>query len=288
MRQALLFFVFLLYGVLPAGAQLSVRALVDSPQAFIGSPVTLRLQAGNLPAGSGITFPQFGEKIGELEVISKGDIDTLQSGGSIILEQKITLMGFDSGLFTIPEQSFTLAGSVVSTDPAFIYYTPLPVDTTAPIRPIRDIVAAPPFRFGWLKWVLIGLGGLLLIALIVWLWKKYKKSRPLYRQRPVVNTAEALRSLGEANLATRPYYTQLAQILRDALEQKWEAPVRRQTTAQTLVQGKSQLKPEALSLLQSLLTEADAVKFARQERSEEEKKRALSQALELVQKAQLP
>jgi hypothetical protein len=288
MRQVLFLFVLLLCGALPTGAQPLVRALVDSPRAFVGSPVTLRLQAGDLPAGSRITFPKLGDKLGELEVVSQSGIDTLQTTGSVTLEQEITLLGFDSGLFTIPAQSFTLAGGAVSTEPAFIYYTPLPVDTAAPIRPIRDIVAAPPFKFGWLKWVLLGLGGLLLIVLIVWIWKKYKKSRPLYKQRPVVNTAEALRSLGEANLATQPFYTQLAQIMRDALGQKWETPVRRQTTAQTLAQGRSQLKPEALSLLQTLLTEADAVKFARQERSEAEKQGALSGALELVQKAELP
>ncbi len=288
MRQALFFFLLFLCGVLPAVAQPGVRALVDSPQAFIGSPVTLRLQAGNMPAGSTVTFPQFGDKIGELEVVAQSGIDTLKSGGSLILEQKITLMGFDSGLFTVPEQPFTIAGGTLLTEPTFIYYTPLPVDTTAPIRPIRDIVAAPPFKFGWLKWVLIGLGGLLLIALIIWLWKRWKKSRPLYKQRPVINTAEALRSLGEANLATRPFYTQLAQILRDALGQKWDTPVRRQTTAQTLAQGRGKLDASVFALLQSILEEADAVKFARQERSEEAKKSSLAQALELVKNAQLP
>lgn len=288
MRQALLLFFLFGAGLLPAGAQPSVRALVDSPRAFLGNPVTLRLQATDVPAGSALIFPQLGAEIGGLEILSTGRIDTTKSGGSVVLEQKVTLLGFDSGLFTVPAVSFTVGGQVLATNPALIYYTPLPVDTTAPIRPIRDIVAAPPFKFNWLRWVLLGLAGLLLIGLLLWLWRKYKKPKPLYRQRPVVNTAEALRSLGKANLPTKPYYTQLTQILRDALGQKWEVAVRRQTTAQTVAQGKTQLQPEALSLLEHLLTEADAVKFARQDKSEEEKQRALARALELVQKAQLP
>ena len=288
MRQVLLLFFFFTAGWLPAIAQPVVEALVDSPRAFLGSPVTLRLQAREVPAGSALAFPSLGATIGELEVLSTSGIDTVKAGGSTVLEQKVTLIGFDSGLFTVPAVGFNVAGQVLATQPALVYYTPLPVDTTAPIRPIRDIVAAPPFKYGWLKWVLLGLGALLLIALLLWLWKKYKKSRPLYRQRPVVNTAEALRSLAAANLATKPYYTQLTQILRDALGQKWEAPVRRQTTAQTLAQGRTQLHPDAWGLLQTLLTAADGVKFAQQEKSDGEKQTVLALALELVQKAQLP
>lgn len=288
MRQTFLIFAFLLCGLVPAVAQPVARAIVDSPQAFIGSPVTLRLQVGNLPAGSSVKFPRLEGKIGELEIVAQSTIDTLKLGANTVLEQKVTLMGFDSGVFAVPAYGFTVDQHLYPTQPTFIYYTPLPVDTTAPIRPIRDIVAAPPFKAGWLKWVLWGLGGLLLIALLIWLWRSYKKAKPLYKQRPVVNTAEALRSLGEANLATRPYYTQLAQILRDALGQKWGAPVRRQTTAQTLVQGRGKLDAPVFALLQSILEEADGVKFARQEKSDGEKQQTLSGALELVQKANLP
>ncbi len=291
MRKRLLSAVLFCLAFLAAGslwAQPTVRAAINTPIAFIGSPVHLLLQVNDVPAGTSFTWPRIPETIGGLEIVARGNTDTIKTGANLRLEQQITLLGFDSGLFTIPPQNFKISGRELATGPVTVYYTPLPVDTAAPIRPIRDIIAAPPVTINWLFWIAVGAGALLLVLLFFWLWKKYRKSRPLYKQRPVVNTADALRALGAANLATRPFYTQLSQLLRDALSQKWEVPTRRQTTAQTLAQGKSRLDTETLNLLEGLLTEGDTVKFAKAEKSVSDAQAALSRALKLVQKAELP
>ncbi len=268
MKKGLLFLLLLLAAhALEADAQYRAQATLDSAEALIGSPLRLRLDIGPLPTGTPVQWPQMPDSFRALARAGAAQTDTVVSGNEVRYLREYPFVGLDSGKFEVPPLSFQVGGQTVQTASASIHLYPPDVDTTKPIDPIRDIIAAPGYA-NWKPWA-IAAGVLVLLALVAWLWLRRKK-KPV--AAPVVKIppqgfASLLRQLEAEQLPQkgeyRQYYTRLTDILRDAIAVKTGLHVREMTSAQLLRKTGKSLNELSHQQLRALLQEADAVKFAK-------------------------
>lgn len=268
MKKGLLFFLLLALWCVPkADAQYRAQATLDSAEALIGSPLRLRLDIGPLPAGTPVEWPQMPDSFRALARAGEAKTDTVGAGGEVRYLREYPFVGLDSGNFEVPALSFRVGGQAVQTAPASIHLYPPDVDTSKPIDPIRDIIAAPAY-VNWKPWA-IAAGVLVLLALAAWLWLRRKK-KPV--AAPVVKIppqgfasllkeleAEGLPQKGEYRL----YYTRLTDILRDAIAVRTGLHAREMTSAQLLRKTGKTFNELSHQQLRAILQEADGVKFAK-------------------------
>jgi hypothetical protein len=271
-------------------AQQGVQVTLDSLQAAIGSPLKLRLDVGPVAAGTAIQWPQIPDSFGALVRTGTEQADTVTVNGEVRYLRTYPFVGLDSGIFNVPALSFAISGRPVQSAPLSIYLYPVEVDTTQPIDPIRDIIAAPQ-PFNWRPWA-IGLLIAAMVAILAWLLFRKKKSRPAPAViAPPHGFAQLLRELQAEGLPQRGeyrmFYTRLTDILRDALAIKGGFKTREITSAQLLRRSGKILEPMPLEQLRAILAESDAVKFAKLHPTLEQQDTILHTALAFLQNARI-
>lgn len=284
-----LLFLMLLFAPLVKG-QAPVRVSMDSTQALIGSPLTLRLDAGPLPEGTAVQWPQIPDSFRALARAGEPKTDTVATGGQVRYLREYPFVGLDSGIFQVPALTFDVGGQSVQSAPVSVYLYPMDVDTTKPIDPIRDIIAAPDY-VNWKPWA-IGLGVALLVALLLWIWLRRKKkvASPL-PQMPPKSFMVLLKELEAEGLPQRgeyrQFYTRLTDIVRDAVAVKGGFKTREITSAQLLRRSGKVLEGLPQQQLRAILQEADAVKFAKLQPNLTQQETVLQTAYAFVQNLKL-
>lgn len=284
-----LLFLVLLFAFTGKG-QSPVRVSMDSTQALIGSPLTLRLDAGPLPAGTEVQWPQVPDSFRALARTGEPKTDTVETGGQVRYLREYPFVGLDSGIFEVPALTFGVGGQTVQSAPVSVYLYPMDVDTTKPIDPIRDIIAAPDY-VSWKPWA-FGLGVALLVALALWMWLRRKKKAPSpLPQMPPKGFMVLLKELEAEGLPQRgeyrQFYTRLTDIVRDAVAAKGGFKTREITSAQLLRRSGKVLEGLPQQQLRAILQEADAVKFAKLQPNLTQQETVLQTAYALVQNLKL-
>lgn len=253
----------------------SAFARLDTNAILLGQQVKLKISyQGN--SKSKLVFPSVADTFSNLEVVERLPIDTIiKDGGSLSLSQTLTITGFDSGYHVILPFEFLILGPK-STDTTKLFTQPLllsvqsvPVDTTKSIKDIKNIEAVPFSIWDHLGWIILAIGAF--VGFI--LWKKFgsklKSNKPAIVQTPPIPCHEkALKELDELNKKQlwqngfyRQYQTELTDILRTYISERWDVGAMEMTTDEILV----------LSFIQSNETDgigyvlrlADMVKFAK-------------------------
>lgn len=275
-----------------------VSARLDSSGILIGQQFHLYLEAQAPAAGTNIVWPQVPDTFNHLMVVTRGQIDTVRQQNLATYRQSITLTGFDSGIWKIPAFPFrvlTAAGQVspdsVSTDSLQIYVNTVPVDTTKPFKPIKEIRQVP-FNI-WDYWYVL-LGVLVLVLVIIaWIWyrRKHRKTEvlpPAPLVPPYETAMKELHTLEEEKLwqqgSVKEYYTRMTDILRRYIERQFRIPAMEQTSDELLdnIRPVTQLNQQKDSLKYILQT-ADLAKFAKLQPAQEEHEGCLRKAYELLE-----
>jgi len=219
----------------------SVFARLDTNAILLGQQVKLKITyQGNTK--SKVVFPAVADTFSNLEVVERLPIDTLKNEGeSLSLTQTFTITGFDSGYQVILPFEFLLLG-------------PKSTDTSKILT------------LGWIILAIVAFVGFIL-------WKKFgsklKSNKPTIAPSPSIPCHEkALTALDELNKKQlwqhgqyRHYHTELTDILRAYISERWDVGAMEMTTDEILV----------LSFIPSYETDgigyvlrlADMVKFAK-------------------------
>ena len=287
-------FLYLCLAAQSQSAVSRVEASIDTTHIRIGEQFRLTFSA-KLNEGTSVRFPLLTDTFSDFEVVKKGTIDTVVAENQEKrLRQELTLTSFDSGYHVIPPMPFVFKNGssedTVLSEAMLLTVTTVAVDTTQEIKAIKDIVAVP---FPWQDYIVYILPALLLVALGVYLWRRYNTSKPLIPRyvapkRPAHEIAlESLRRIEEEKIwqqgLVKKYYSEVTDTLRQYIEGRFNMPAMEQTTPEIIDQfGRSVARPQETEILEFILRLADMVKFAKVIPLPPENEKIMQQAVNFV------
>lgn len=275
----------------------SVSAKLDSTQIKIGEQFHLLLEASSDSLAQWV-WAEVPDSFDHLQVVDRGKIDTLRAQGKQVFQQRITLTGFDSGYWQVPAFDFkiitadTAAGAgVMHTDSLQIVVNTVPVDTTKPFKPIKQIRGVP---LNLLAYWPYALGALILLLLVLWLvfFRKPKENKPqevaVPRDPPYEEAIKSLKDLESEKLwqqhQVKDYYTRLTDILRRFIERQFGVNAMEQTSDELLQKIRPVTKlNQQQNNLRYILQTADLAKFAKLEPQEEAHEASMKKAYEVLE-----
>ncbi len=279
-----------------AFAQVKATAKTDAKQIEIGDQFHLFLEV-QVPNGSGkLSWAKLPEMQG-LEIVDTGTVDSALNGKDLIYKQKLTLTGFDSGIYVIPAFDFPVvepSGNVVNiqTDTLSLVVQTIPVDTTAAIKPIKDIEEVERDWWVYWPWFLAGLAAcVVLVFLLIRIFKAISRKRkaPKNVEKPDQKALRLLQELKtmplEGEDGQKQYFSMLTQVVKDYIEARYGISIAEMTTDELLKVAKqnSELRPLRTEL-KLIFRTADLAKFAKATPGTEAQDLCLDAAVLLVRK----
>ncbi len=277
--KRLVLFTVLIFVSLYAVAQgdATATARLDVRQILVGDQAKLFLEVRHNPSSVKIQWPTILDSFNKLEVVEKGKIDTIKQGGFITYKQKLLVTGFDSGLFNIPPFQFAVipnngAATVLTTDSFQLLVQTVAVDTTKAFKPIKSIIFV---KFNWLDYLWYIIAAIVLVVLTaigVVYYMKHKKpvvkepkqpKIPLQDQVLAKLTELEAKELWQKN-QVKEYYSELTDIVRGYIEERFKTPALELTTDDLLYKAKLHRElQQYVNVLTVILQTADLAKFAK-------------------------
>ncbi len=258
-----------------------VTATIDKTEKdtiLIGDWITIRLQAEHQPEFS-LQWPGIDEKVGELEVVEIGELDSVSRGDIKKITQFITVAAYDSGFFEIPPFQFTYThpslntGKIATQAMTFPVFS-LSIDPAEGIKAIKEPRDVPLTFREKMMYALMALIALLFLALIAWLvWKWTRPEEEEEEEEEILLPPhevafDRLRELEKARMwqqgKIKTYYTELSMILREYIENRFDILAVESTTDEIIDDlRKKRVSKKLLGKLRDLLNLADLAKFAK-------------------------
>ena len=294
------FLIYLLFGLVPAlvsAQNVVVEAKVDSMMMWIGQQTGIHLSV-TCDAGQQIVFPAYRDTIVKgLEIIPPIQIDTqyVNDGQLITVTRSYTVTCFDSALVFIPYMPVFVDGQEYESNSlalAFMTYD-IPEGGEKQIFGPKENMKTP-VKFYEVK----GLIFYMLIAVIaiiaaVYLLIRYRDDKPIIRKirtepkvpahiRAISEIEELKSSGGPHSEDSKAYYTQLTDILREYINDRFGFNATEMTSDEILEHLEESRDKETLVELRDLLSTSDMVKFAKFKPMLNENDQNLINALEFV------
>lgn len=258
MKTAFLFF-FLLFCV-----ALSAQEIKLSPPKtpmLLGQQEEVKLEA-TVPAGQRADW-FYVDTLPHFEILQRSKIDTQESGGALLLTQRLFLTSWDSGEWDFPTVMVATVPS--STVPIAVTYTS-PWNPQQPYHDIKGIV--PTKSSGRDNWWWYVIGAAVVVALFLLFFPADKKDKPVSEidtnaYKKAMQQLEKLKADGTASSAPKTFYTEAVNIFRAYLKGAKGIQSFSKTTTDLSVQLQSLGLPQAQynGLVQTLRL-SDTVKFA--------------------------
>jgi hypothetical protein len=250
--------------------QIKATARLDSTNILIGDQIKLFLEI-DYPKNVTVEFPETPKVDSLIEVLGKSKIDTVQIENSELEKQirSYTITSFDSGSYRISPQWFKINvnGTVdsVPTNGVSLHVYSMEIDTTRGLTDIKMPYSAP---------LILLLGAI--IFLVLYSIKRRKKNKPFFAlpQKPKEPAhIIALRELDRIKAEkiwqkekTKQYYSEVTDVLRNYIEDRFEIRAMEQTTDEILDSfryRKDLISEKNYQNLSQILSVADLVKFAK-------------------------
>ena len=296
--------IFILVSTVPCGfAQVvSVSAKLDTNAMLIGDHVGMTLKYTG-PGKSQVLWPFMPDTIlGRITIIGRGKIDTSYTPDKkvITLSQQLNITCYDSGFYTIPSIPFRYrilpdtANLSATTTMLLLAVHTIKVDTTKAIKPIIGPLRVPITFREILPWLLVALAVVVMIIAGIWYFVRRKTAGPVFSLKPRIVLLPhelALQELEKLRVKKlwqsgkiKEYHSELTEILRRYIEERYHVPALEQTSAEILesmiVNGDCPRK--TLDRLGDLMILADMVKFAKLQPVATENDKSLTDGIEFV------
>jgi len=281
------------------GQDVVVEAGLDSSMIWIGNPTTMRLSV-SAPRDLSVVFPDFKADtlVRGIQVLKRGPVDTvLLDNDRFRLQKNYLLTSFDAELYYIPPIEFKVGGVNYESNHLSLKVISFEVDTAS--MELFDIkgVEKPPFVI-WDYALPAGyvLGGLLLLLLGYYLYKRFRKTKQITEVEPDpelllpphIVALQALDKIKSEKIWTegkyKLFYTQVTDVLRKYMGRRFEIPAMELSSSEILDFFRKNKEAQLVyEQLKQLLMLADFVKFAKFQPLESENQQALNHAYGFVE-----
>lgn len=290
---------YLCLGIVPAlaSAQVIVKAELDSMMMWIGQQTGLHVEV-TCDAGQTVSFPAYRDTIVTgLEIIPPVVTDTqyVNDNHRMTITRNYTLTCFDSALIYIPYIPVTVDGQEYQSNRlalAFVSYD-IPEEYEKNIYGPKENMKTPVKLYEVKGLLIYWLLAAIAIIAAVYLIVRYRDDKPIIRRikiepkvpahiRAISEIEELRQSGGPHNEDAKAYYTQLTDILREYINDRFGFNATEMTSYEILERLEESRDKESLNELRDLLSTSDMVKFAKFKPMLNENDRNLVNALEFV------
>ncbi|MBT4217795.1 MAG: hypothetical protein HN702_01365 [Flavobacteriales bacterium] len=289
-----LFFIFILI----SSISFSQTAILDTNTILIGDQIELNISV-ELNLNEEYNWPEFTDSVyKKVEIISQSDLKEDTTENSKIISQQILLTCFDSGSYYLPPIVFNknkkTEGLLLNVNTIAINDSSAMMDITDTKIGTKDDYTAEEIeekeRNFWkrIAWII---GILMLLFLIYYLIKKYKKGESVITKRkiivpPHITALNKLQNLQKKKLwqkgELKEYYSELSLILREYTENRFNFQALELPTSD-ITKNLKQIDSNILSKLEFVLLKADNIKYAKGLSLEEENKESMKKSKEFIQ-----
>lgn len=264
------YFILFIFFAQATQAQVAlVKASADKDTILLGEPFWLTLEI-RAPKGSTIE-PFKVDSIPPFEFLKKDSIQKTEEGGATLIRQRFQLTSFDSGQWVIPPfelRQFVKTNSLLVN----VVYT-RPFHPDQPYHDIQDVQTVPVNKSRILLWLALGIGLLLLLAVIIY-FSTQKKLRffSQVKELPYDGAKKRMIALKQAGLDKKLVYESLVTIFRNYVTQRTGIECLQHTSNYLSLQLKPFFERNSSQhdRLQQVLLISDFVKFAKYEPTESE------------------
>ena len=288
--------------ILISSLSFSQTAILDTNTILIGDQIKLNISV-ELNLNEEYNWPEFTDSVyKKVEIISQSDLKEDTTENSKIISQQILLTCFDSGSYYLPPIVFNrnkkTEGLLLNVNTIAINDSSAMMDITDTKIGTKDDYTAEEIeekekekkRKFWkrIAWII---GILILLFLIYYLIKKYKKGESIITKRkiivpPHITALNKLQNLQKKKLwqkgELKEYYSELSLILREYIEMQFNFPALELPTSD-IIRNLKQLDSDLLSKLEFVLRKADNIKYAKGLSLEEENKESMEKSKEFIQ-----
>lgn len=283
-----------------AAPQMSVKASMDSSQITMGYQTAIKFDIVENPASPTSLIVDKQQFPAEVEIVDWIYGDTAEIGNGLVeMKRALVVQAFDSGVYTIPPFMLVSGPDTVKSNALTLKVNPVDVSGMEDINPL-----APPAQFhskwyDWLPdfitehwlWLLFGLlivaGGI--CAYLILTKKVDVNILPQKKRLPPDRIAEnRLNALREAQLwekgQEKEYYTQLIDILREYLQERFGINAMEMTSSQILkaLHGNEETRMPN-RYMRKIVEIADFVKFAKVRPMPDDNVRSWQNAMQFVE-----
>lgn len=289
-----LFFIFILI----SSISFSQTAILDTNTILIGDQIELNISV-ELNLNEEYNWPEFTDSVyKKVEIISQSDLKEDTTENTKIISQQILLTCFDSGSYYLPPIVFNknkkTEGLLLNVNTIAINDSSAMMDITDIKIGTKDDYTAEEIeknkrklrkRIAWI------IGVLILLFLIYYLIKKYKKGENIITKRkiivpPHITALNKLQNLQKKKLwqkgELKEYYSELSLILREYTENRFNFQALELPTSD-ITKNLKQIDSNILSKLEFVLLKADNIKYAKGLSLEEENKESMKKSKEFIQ-----
>lgn len=303
-RLLLLIILFLSTYTISNAQEYKADAVLDSNRILIGDQIHVDFTL-TMPQNGIVGFPtitQEGLTGTNIDLVNISDIDTTINGNAVSYHQQWTITAFDSGAYVFPSIAILSPDSqlLAQSQPLPFFVNTMAVDTTAAIRDIKDIVKVPLTFKEVLPYLIIGLAAAAIIALLVWLIRKYARNKKPNGKKAIVKVKAkpkvkphitALKELEKLKIKklwqngqVKQYYSELTDIIRTYIDGRYDINAMEMISTDILNELDKKGLPKHLHKeLEQTLTIADLVKFAKMDPLPDDHDRCFKQAVSFVQ-----
>ena len=256
-------------------------ATLDTNFILIGEQIKLNISNNINETNKWPTYEDF--LIDGLEIIKADKIDTNNN----TISQNFIITAWDSGTYYIPPITFSEKSK---TEGILLTVATINIEEGAELKDIKAPMNAP---IGWSDiWPWIT--GILIICLIFYILKKYfsTKNKTIISKPKIIIPADvtALNQLSKLEKAKlweqgniKEYHTQLSEIIRRYMENRFKFIALELTTDEILRELKSIVSDELSNNLKTILQRADLAKFAKSKPIDNENTESMRLAKQFVQ-----
>ena len=293
---------FIINPVIAQQGQISISSGVDRDVITIGDLINYNISVAH-DKGIKVEYPGLGVNLGAFEIRDYKIFEPEEVDKKIINRVEYIITTFDTGNYVIPPVTVSYFSSDSIEKELKTDIIKIRVNSVKPseAKDIRDIKPPMEITVDYRRYIyygLAGLGAVLLAFILIFYFKKRKRGEGIIpkRRKPIkpahIEAIEELEKIINSNLLSggrvKEFYIIISEIIRRYIENRYFIYALEMTTNQVYNSLYNiEIDKENIELIYEFLSSCDLVKFAKYIPGEDENKKIIEQAFDVINKTKI-